>query len=293
MGKTLFIGGANRGGSAVSEAVLAGGFLDTSNQVLIADPKEERAERLALAWSNNGVPATGLKESCETAIEKIRPDRAILSIDTLKPMAQILNDDSVPTQWQLLARGPGSNGAVIGLSGTVTKGDENGRRSSAQLIEALADFIKPQSSRTIRDNLLNADALNVARRKVSLHSARRLAVLDREPQDITGGTLNLHWGDVAYPLAVQERHGKRWSESRDQVLDAGKKADKTYSVALIEKDNVEFFVVEDVRGRRLIRFHLPLSAPKAAQNNTPGFGSILGAAAVIGVAALAAPLVTD
>ncbi|WKZ32785.1 MAG: hypothetical protein QY316_12895 [Thermodesulfobacteriota bacterium] len=290
MGKTLFIGGANRGGSAVSEAVLAGGFLDTSNQVLIADPKEERAERLALTWSNNGVPATGLKEPCETAIEKIRPDRAILSIDTLKPMAQILNDDSVPTQWQLLARGPGSNGAVIGLSGTVTKGDENGRRSSAQLIEALADFIKPQSSRTIRDNLLNADALNVARRKVSLHSARRLAVLDREPQDITGGTLNLHWGDVAYPLAVQERHGKRWSESRDQVLDAGKKADKTYSVALIEKNNVEFFIVEDVRGKRLIRFHLPLSAPKQSSNGNAGLSTILGAVAV---AALAAPLVTD
>lgn len=290
MEKTLFIGGANRGGSAVSEAVLAGRFLNTNNHVLIADPKEERAERLALAWSNKGISATGLKEPCETAIEKIRPDRAILSIDTLKPMAQILNDDSVPTQWQLLARGPGSNGAVIGLSGTVTKGDENGRRSSAQLIEALADFIEPQSSRAIRDNLLNADALHIARRKVSVHSARRLAFLDREPQDIKGGTLNLHWSEVAYPLAVQEKQGKKWSETRDQVLDAGGKAGKTFAVALIEKNNVEFFIVEDVRGKRLIRFHLPLSAPKPASNGNTGLSTILGAVAV---AALAAPLVTD
>jgi len=290
MGKTLFIGGANRGGSAVSEAVLAGNFLDTSNQVLIADPKEERAERLALAWSNKGVPATGWKEPCETAIEKISPDKAILSIDTLKPMAQIINDDSVPTQWQLLARGSGINGAVIGLSGTVTKGDEDGRRSSVRLIDELAGFIQPQSSRAIRDNLLNADALHIARKKVSVHSARRLAVLDREPQDIKGGTLNLHWSEVAYPLAVQEKQGKKWSETRDQVLDAGKKADKTFAVALIEKDNVEFFIVEDVRGKRLIRLHLPLSAPKPSSNGNTGLSTILGAVAV---AALAAPLVTD
>lgn len=290
MGKTLFIGGANRGGNAVSEAVLAGSFLNTSNQVLIADPKEERAERLALAWSNKGVPATGLKEPCETVIEKIKPDRAILSIDTLKPMAQILNDDKVPTQWQLLARGPGSNGAVVGLSGTVTKGDDEGRGSSARLIESLADFIEPQSSRAIRDNLLNADALHIARRKVSVHSARRLAVLDREPQDIKGGTLNLHWGDIAYPLAVQEKQGKKWSEIRAQVLDAGDKADKTFAVALIEKNNVEFFIVEDVRGKRLIRYHLPLSAPKPSSNGNAGLSAILGAVAV---AALTAPLVTD
>lgn len=293
MGKTLFIGGANRGGSAVSEAVLAGSFLDTSNQVLIADPKEERAEKLALAWSNKGVPATGLKEPCETAIEKIRPDRAILSIDTLKPMAQILNDDRVPTQWQLLARGPGSKGAVIGLSGTVPKGDEAGRRSSARLIEALADFIEPQSSRAIRDNLLNADALHVTRKKVSLHSTRRLAVLDREPKDIKGGTLNLHWGDIAYPLAVQEKCGKSWSETKAQVVDARGKADKTFAVALIEKNNIEFFIVEDVRGKRLIKFHLPLSVAKESKNGYQGFGPILGVAAAIGAVALAAPLVTD
>ncbi len=286
MGKTLFIGGANRGGSAVSEAVLAGNFLNTSNQVLIADPKEERAERLALAWNNNGISATGLKEPCETAIEKIRPDRAILSIDTLKPMAQILNNDKVPTQWQLLARGPGSNGAVVGLSGTVTKGDDEGRGSSARLIEALAEFIAPQSSRAIRGNLLNADALHVARRKVAVHSARRLALLDREPQDITGGTLNLHWGDLAYPLAVQKKLGNKWSEIRNQVLDAGKNANKTFAVALIEKDNVEFFIVEDVREKRLIRFHLPLSATKASQNSNSGLSSIFGVAAAIGVAAL-------
>ncbi|MBI1912106.1 MAG: hypothetical protein HYS21_08900 [Deltaproteobacteria bacterium] len=286
MGKTLFIGGAHRGGSAVSEAVLAGGFFDATNQIIIADPKEERAERLALAWSNNGVPATGLKEPCETAIEKIMPDRTILSIDTLKPMAQIINTDRVPTQWQLLARGTGANEAVIGLSGTITKGDDQGRRSSAWLIEALGDFIEPQSSRAIRDNLLNADALHIARRKVSVHSARRLAVLDHEPQDIKGGALNLHWGEIAYPLAVQEKHGKKWSETKAQVLDGSNNVDKTFAVALIEKDNVEFFIVEDIRGKRLIRFHLPLSATKASQNSNSGLSSIFGVAAAIGVAAL-------
>lgn len=282
MSKTLFIGGAHRGGSAVSEAALFGGFLDKRSQVIIADPKEERAIKLALAWSNKGLPAIGLKEPCETAIEKIKPDKAILSIDTLKPMVQIVNNgDNVPTQWQILARGPGSNGAVIGLSGTITKGDEESRYSSAQLIETLAGSIQPQSSGAIRDNLLNADALHITRKKVSLHSARRLEVLDREPKDIKGGALNLHWGEAAYPLSVQVNHGKRWSETKAQVLDAWQTSEKTFAVALIERNNVEFFIVEDIRGKRVLRLHLLLFAPQS------------GFATAAWLPALDVPLVTD
>ncbi len=255
----VFIGGAHRGGRAVTDAALRTlPFPKIFDRIIIADPKEDRALRLAERWSDEGISSTGIKKPCEEVINEIEADKVLLAIDDISPMAQILQEKNLPTQWQLLVRGLGHNGPVIGLSGTIVKGDSANRRSSARLINVLSSFIEPQSSSSIRQNPLNADALYMVRKKVSEHSVRRLQVLDRDPKDLNGGALNLIWGMKAYPMTVQEKpESENWKETKQQALETETDY-SNFAVASLGQGNVDFFVVEQIKERRVIRFHLPL-----------------------------------
>ncbi|WP_420266606.1 hypothetical protein [Candidatus Magnetominusculus dajiuhuensis] len=55
MKKRVFFAGANRGGKALSEIALQNpeGF----ESVIIADPKDDRAARLANKWTEHGIRA--------------------------------------------------------------------------------------------------------------------------------------------------------------------------------------------------------------------------------------------
>ena len=259
--KSLFIGGAHRGGQAITVEALQ--TEPRYNRVTIADPKEDRADRLMLDWRGHGVEATGYREPCEAVIGKIDVDEVVLAIDTIAPMSAVLRKTGLPAQWQLLARGIGANGPVIGLAGTVVKGDAGSRESSVRLIDILSSFIPPQSSSQIRGNLLNADGLHVMRKKISDHTVRRLGVLDREPDDIKGGTLNILWGQREYPLLIQNKpSGEKWGEVKEQALGAELPArlqgSSEYAVATIGNKNVDFFIIDSGNKRRSVRFHMPL-----------------------------------
>lgn len=280
--KTMFMGGAHRGGSAITDSALA--LLpepDMYERVVIADPKEDRASNLANVWREHGVRSEGLMATCEKAVRDVDADAIVLAIDTITPMARILEEKPLPTQWQLMAKGLGDRAPVIGMSGTVTDGDTDSRASSVELIKELGSFIKPQSSGVIRENPLNADGLHVMRNVVSRHSVGRLQVLDREPQDISGGTLNLFCGGNAYPMVVQQKpHGNRWKELKQQVLDAELpvylRNAPSFAVAAVGRNNVDFFVVDSARGRRAVRFHMPLVhlLPAGGQGATNAMGAI-------------------
>jgi hypothetical protein len=299
--KVLFMGGAHRGGQAITAEVLKTG--PAYDQVMIADPKEYRAKRLADDWKNHGIHATGYKEPCEEILDKIDAGRVVLAIDTIAPMAKVLRKAELPTQWQLLAKGIGANGPVIGLAGTLVNGDRDSRASSVRLIDVLSSFIEPQSSGRIRANPLNADGLHVMRKKMSEHTSRRLGVLEKEPEDIKGGPLNILWNQTDYPLVVQEKpSGERWKEVKEQALDTAlprRLADsREFAVASIGNKNVDFFVVESGR-RRSVRFHMPLvkmlTVTAGTGSNGNGFPRILMGG--LGLAAmaplLAAAVVTD
>lgn len=301
MKQRIFLGGANRGGKAITETALreAGAY----GAIVIADPKEDRASQLARSWREKGIRAEGLKEPCEEAIDKMDANVLMLAIDTISPMAKILEKKPLPTQWQLLARGLGADGPVVGLAGTVTEGDKESRIASVRLINVLGSFIEPQSSKGIRENPLNADRLYIMRRKVSEHSVNRLKVLGREPEDIKGGTLNFLWWQRMYPMVIQSKGGS-WRETTGQVVEAELPAktgnDSAYVVAAVGQREADFFFVEPYRGRRIIKFHMPLvhSLPTVAgdEKTSSGlFGGFFAGLGLLGVAAqvAAAAMVTD
>lgn len=300
MKKSLFIGGAHRGGQAITVEALK--TEPRYSHVAIADPKEDRAERMMLDWRSHGVGATGYKEPCESAVGKIEADEIILAIDTVKPMSAVLRKTTLPTQWQLLARGIGTHGPVIGLAGTLVNGDRDSRESSVRLIDVLSSFIRPQSSSQIRMNPLNADGLHIMRKKISDHTVRRIGFLDREPDDIKGGPLNILWGQKEYPLLIQNKpSGEKWKEVKDQVMEAdlphNLDGSSEYAVATIGNKNVDFFVVESAGKRRSVRFHMPLiHLLQGNAGESRNLGRLLGsvAAGLMGLApVMAAAVVTD
>lgn len=261
---TILLGGAHRGGTAITEAALK--YLPEEarqfKEVEVVDPKEDYALQLAQTWNRNGVKAEAIKEPCEEVVGRIEADAVILSIDDVSPMASVLKESPLPTQWQLMVKGTGFNGPLAGLSGTVGAGDADGRKSSIRLIEELGSFIQPRSSTNIRGNLLNADGLPLVRQAVSEHSVMRLEMLERDPEDIAGGALNFFWGGADYPMLVQEKPSHSWREIKQQALETclptNLKNSSIFAVASTGSKTVDFFVIETIRGRRIIRFHMPL-----------------------------------
>jgi hypothetical protein len=263
MNTNILLGGAHRGGTAITEAALK--YLPEAMQfqkMTIADPKEDRAILLARLWKNSGVNTKIIKRPCEEIVDKTDADFIILSIDDVSPMATVLEKSPLPTLWQLIIKGTGMNGPVAGLNGIVSAGDTNERKASIKLIKDLGTFIQPKSSFNIRANLFNADRLPLLRSIVSLHSVMRLGMLEREPDDIPGGALNFFWAGANYPMVVQEKESHRWREIKRQVIEAdlptNLKDSPSFAVASVEDGIVDFFLVETIRRRRIIKFHMPL-----------------------------------
>ena len=263
MKRNIFIGGAHRGGTAITDQALQRLAINELGEIVVADPKEDRAVRLAERWKNAGVRAEPYGEPCEVAIDEVDVDVLMLSIDTIKPMQDVLARSSRPAQWQLIARGLGSQGPVATLAGTVQEGDSPSRESSKRLIGSLSNFIQPASSAEIRENPLNADILHSMRKKVASHSVSRLAMLDWEPKDLPSGSLNLFWGGNQFPLIVEERPTTQlFRETKQQALQAELPIElrevPSFAVATVAPRALEFFVI-DLNGRgRSVRFFMPL-----------------------------------
>lgn len=299
MNTTILLGGAHRGGAAITETALK--YLPEAGQfkeVIIADPKEDRAIQLAQTWNNGGIRAHGIKEPCEEVVGKTAANSVLLAIDTISPMSNVLEKSPLPAQWQLMAKGIGPNGPIVGLSGTVGAGDTDERQASIKLIKELGSFIQPQSSNNIRENLLNADGLHIMRRVVSEHSVKRVGMLDRDPGDIPGGTLNFFWGGVSHPLVVQDKPSHRWKETKQQAMETNLpvslRNSSAFAVATVGNKTVDFFIVETARGRRMIRFHMPLIHMLQSENLNRTIEAILRDSAITGVAApTASAVVTD
>ncbi len=291
MKKNIFIGGAHRGGKAITSAALLNDAAGKFESVVISDPKENRARDLALDWSRAGIRSEAYEDPCEVAIRKIdKPvDAALLSIDTINPMKQVMQERKVPAQWQLMVKGLGASGPLIGISGTVPGGDNDVRELSETLIDSLGRFIQPTSSSAVRENLLNADLLHTLRKSVSLHSVTRLDMLDRDPDDMPGGSLNFFWGDERLPLIIEQKSpSQKLVESKKQALDPRishrLQGSKSLAVALVSSQNVDFFVVDQPRGKRFVRLHVPLVHSLPAPASPARSGSASGLLLLAGLA---------
>ena len=291
MKKNIFIGGAHRGGKAITDAALKNNATDKFESVLISDPKGNRAKDLALDWSRAGIRSQAYEVPCEVAIRRINTplDAALLSVDTINPMKDVMQERKVPTQWQLMVKGLGATGPLIGISGTVPRGDNEVRELSETLIDSLGRFIQPTSSTAVRENLLNADLLYSLRKSVSWHSVTRLDMLDRDPDDMPGGSLNFFWGDERLPLIIEQKSpSQELVESKKQALDARishlPQGPKSHAVALVSSQNVDFFVVDQSRGKRFVRLHVPLVHSLPAPASPARSGSASGLLLLAGLA---------
>lgn len=291
MKKNIFIGGAHRGGKAITEAALKNDAFGKFESVLISDPKENRAKELALDWTRAGICSEAFEEPCEVTIRKIdKPvDAALLSVDTISPMKDVMQERKVPTQWQLMVKGLGASGPLIGISGTVPGGDNEVRELSGTLIDSLGRFIQPTSSTAVRENLLNADLLYSLRKFVAWHSVTRLDILDRDPDDMPGGSLNFFWGDERLPLIIEQKTpSQKLVESKKQALDVKVPHRlqnlRSHAVALVSSQNVDFFVVDQPRGKRFVRLHVPLVHSLPAPASPARSGSASGLLLLAGLA---------
>jgi len=293
---SLALCGAHRGGTALTQNALHSVPANIIKDVIVVDPKEDRAARLSRAWETAGVRASGIAQRCEDIIEDLSADVVLLSIDTIKPMQNVLENSLLPTQLQLLCRGLGIDGPMVGVAGTVPGGKSQIREDAKKLILPLSTFIAPQSSENITQNPLNGDALYSMRKKVSAHSISRLQMLDFEPRDISGCSLNLFWGFEIFPLVVKEKNSNlSFREAKMQVLQTELSPDlqnKSFAIALAGERSVDFFVVESSGRRRSVRFYMPLQhvLPSHASSGTGISAVAAGIMLALGLMAVGAPL---
>jgi len=261
---TLFQVGANRGGREFLSSY--GPQFPRPSRVLVVDPKRERAISLAKRWQDRGVEALGYSEFCEDVIMGVPEDSVgMLTVDTVRPMVDVIKRrPDLPIQWQLVGRGVGSPAPVLGFAGSVVKGDNEAQESSMLLLDNLSPYASPVSSRHITSDALNARATSFARRFLSRHSANRISLLDREPEDIPNGRINLFFGTEQMPLVVTEGVVEPFKETKKKVLEIESlfiNNDRDFAVAIIITDRVELFIVEKRRRGRGIRFNTTFGQP--------------------------------
>ena len=115
-------------------------------------------------------------------------------------------------------------------------------------------------------------------------------MLDRDPDDMPGGSLNFFWGDERLPLIIEQKSPSQGlTESKKQALDAfvPHRLDnsRAHAVALVSRQNVDFFVVDQPRGRRFVRLHVPLVHSLPAPASSPSAsGTAAGLLLLAGIA---------
>lgn len=258
MRKRLFLAGANRGGREFSRCYDLGRFI-TPSQVIIADPKPGRANRLADYWQNQGVDAIGYTQFCEELIKNIPEDTVgMLSIDTVYPMVKVLEERTdLPFQWQIIGRSAGSYGMVLGFCGTVTKQDQDTRAASTLLLANLTPFSTTVSSQNITEDILNASAMQYTRSALSLHSAECISSLLNEDEDTPTSKLNLFFADRYFPLVVRKGVVEPFKEIKKRALEVeDPRIDEAgFAVAIVLINQIEVFIVERYRIGRVVSFH--------------------------------------
>lgn len=216
--------GAHRGAKTVAPQLKSSTF-NRSATVVIADPKENRAEIFGEVLKKQ-FPALTIQPLAMRAQDALleRGGRdAVVTLDTMGDTIAMLNGvhPSRHATFQIVGRGPGVTGTRIGLQGTITPGDHETQESVALLLPALAQMSRAASSRelTVPDKV-TAVVLEPFRRIVGTRTARHLGEKSRDPRDLTGSPLSLTFGQSLLPLiAVPGRGGDKFSQQQALAMD--------------------------------------------------------------------------
>lgn len=254
----IVIAGAHRGQKALVKHMLPE-YARSIEKGLIYDPEPGRSKELKLFWEKVSPRAEFLPyekpiEDIVTEGKASKDSAMILTLDTINPMVYVLENTENPTQLQLLLQGPGSKSPVLGLSGTIEKGDADARNSSIKLLKALSQFAPPRSSNAIWGvNQLNAYALSSMRDKVSRYSAKQIAYLNRNNHQINP-PLTIMFNYKQFPLKVVDYpEAKAWRELEQHALAISEFPNN--AVAFVDKDRAALFLTEGkINGQQWILY---------------------------------------
>jgi len=219
--------GAHRGGTRFVERASESVFRRHDDHLVVADPRERRAEFLATRAQQrfpalNAVPLTATGRQALAFMEP--DDPLVLASDTLGSLRETLagRRRSQATFWQTVGRGPGGGaGMRLGLQGTLLPGDEAATRDSDRLLEALERLAPPASSRILtQTDALAATVLSPMRERVLSRTLRHLEETERDPEGLTGGPLSLVRNRDMLPLKpVRGENGMRFRLMKEQALE--------------------------------------------------------------------------
>jgi hypothetical protein len=196
--------GAHRGANTVAPQLKSSTFNREAPTVLIADPKENRAEVFGEVLKKQfpALRTLPLVMTAQDALLERGGRDAVVTLDTMGDTIATLN--AVPPSrhatFQIVGRGP-ATGTRIGLQGTITPGDHETQESVALLLPALAQMSRAASSRELTGpDKVTAVVLEPFRRIVGARTARHLGEKGRDPRDLTGSPLSMTFGQSLLPL---------------------------------------------------------------------------------------------
>jgi len=254
----LFIAGAHRGGRAFTDSYL--NRFPPPEKVVVVDPKGERARVLAERWHRHGSNALHYAEPCQNLLEKVKDNYVgMLSVDSVVPMVEVIENTCTPMQWQILGRS--TNNIILGFSGTLVEQDGDFRSSSTTLLRNLSPYALPVSSHHVRTSLLSDSVLGFTRGKISDHSAESIFEL---AQGRGRGGLRLFFGTQNYPLVVLKGQIEPFREVEKRAIEVNHPQvndSLDFAVAVVLTNQVEVFCIETYGNKRGIKFYTTFGQP--------------------------------
>lgn len=241
--------GNHRGGTSIVKSLPADivRLYDDPGWTL-ADPKEDRAERLAtVVWNRfPGVRPRPLRMTARDALAYSHDnDTLVLAMDTVADTRETLEARRAAQRatFQLVGRGPGGHaGTRIALQGTLLPGDDDTESRAFLLLDTLEGMAREASSRVLtRTDPLTASILRPMRELATRQTVRHLMERDRDPRDLTGGPLGVAFGTTVYPLVpVRGQPQDRYSHRKDLTLDV---AETLPANQLVERGSLGRFLI--------------------------------------------------
>jgi hypothetical protein len=222
--------GNHRGALTIAHQLSPSTLKRYAPTVLLADPKENRAEMFSEFLRKQFPTLTLTPKPLAMRAQDVLSargdlDAVVLSVDTPGDTIAALTARR-PSQrmtFQICGRGPsGASGTRLAIQGTLAPGDQQTERCAHLLLTSLAGMSRAASSRELTGpDAITAVVLAPLRKAASTLTAIHMAEKEREPRDLSGGPMSVFFGQTAYPLmAVEAGAQEKYSQQTALALES-------------------------------------------------------------------------
>jgi hypothetical protein len=279
--------GNHRGGTCIVRALPEPVARMYSDRWILADPKEDRAARLAREVEERFpfVRPTALRSTGQQAVVRAdEDDTLVIAMDTVADTRDTLRmHGRRRASFQVVGRGPGGYGGVrLAVQGTLVPGDRDTEEGADLLLSTLLGMSRAASSRELTNDPLAAVTLRPLRDLATRQTVRHLAERDRDPWDMTLGPLSLAFASTSYALVTARSHpGDRYSHRRVLALEIASRVrgapgrEHARGVAVVavivpEEDLIQLLTIgQSSTGRRAVSAVTELSPPPPRAASSP------------------------